>query len=417
MDEQQSLEFMVQEEYIPNVKDLNRVVSTKKTLRVLHLNIRSASKHYKELDILLENINKKPDFIICTETWEVQCTGFFNLKNYFLHYAECNITKAGGVIVYVNSKFDKNDIIIEKKFIGRIAVLDLKIPCEKEFLYITGIYRPHKIKKDEFVEDLNVFLKQIKNRSNHMVIGDINLNTFECTDLVEEYLNNYCELGYRSYINAVTRPKMGQENFDLGTCIDHLFLRHKDFLVKSYVIDGGITDHHMIMADLDMELKTTKKEPKFYVDMHLIKQMSKKCDWKSLLLSKNVNECTNDLVKNIKDIIENSKKQLKHRSGKKRKWWITKGLIKSCDNKKKMSMALKRNPNNKALQIKYKKYTKILNKLLNIAEQMFDSDRFLKIKNDSKKIWQFLNEKLGKEKRQSRVVNSIIKIIILYQKK
>ena len=33
-----------------------------------------------------------------------------------------------------------------------------------------------------------------------------------------------------------------------------------------------------------------------------------------------------------------------------------------------------------------------------MAEQTYDSDRFQKIENNNKKVWQFINEKLGKEK-------------------
>lgn len=187
MAEQRSLDFVVQEKIVTNIQELNGVVSNSSLLRILHLNIRSASRHYKELDILLTTFERKPDFIVCTESWEVRCSGFLKLKDYFMHYVDCSITKAGGVIVYINSKFDKNHIIAEEKLIGKIAVLDLKIPTENDFFYITGVYKPHKIEKDEFVKDLKHFLKKMKNRRNHMVIGDINLNTLESTGVVEDY--------------------------------------------------------------------------------------------------------------------------------------------------------------------------------------------------------------------------------------
>lgn len=58
MAEQRSLDFVVQEVFLQDIQDLNGVVSTKNTLRVLHLNIRSVSKHHKELDVMLQTIKK-----------------------------------------------------------------------------------------------------------------------------------------------------------------------------------------------------------------------------------------------------------------------------------------------------------------------------------------------------------------------
>lgn len=398
--------FQVPEEILGSVEELNNVVVNGKNIRILHLNIRSIAKNYRELDVLLETFQCKPDFVVCTETWEVGCPGFFKLKNYYLRHSACNITKAGGVIIYINNRFTEADVVVSKKYIGRVEVLDLKIVLEGEPVYVTGVYRPHKTDKIEFVSDVYKFLNACKRRKNHVVIGDMNINILDSSNTVEDYLNNYCELEYRSYINSITRPQKEDEN--TGTCIDHLFVKNTNFNIKSYTVDRIITDHHMIVADFELQLSIPPEKQNFFIDFNEIKRLSNNYDWNHLMLTTNVNGSTNALVEQIQVLIEKSKKKVRSKTGKKRKWWITGGLVKSCENKKKLSNALKKNPQNKELRAKYCKYVALLQKLLRMAEEMYDCERVQKLGTSNKKMWQFLNEKLGREshKQHIHVINS-----------
>lgn len=84
MDEPAITRFEGQDNFLHTVAEVNGVKTSQNNPRILHLNIRSISKNYKELDVLLETFDKKPDLVICTETWEFVNTGFFSLKNFYL---------------------------------------------------------------------------------------------------------------------------------------------------------------------------------------------------------------------------------------------------------------------------------------------------------------------------------------------
>lgn len=391
-----SSNFQIEEEFIPSVAHLNNIKTNRISTRILHLNIISLNKNFRELQVLVETFLPKPDIIICTETWKIECPGFYQLAEYNLTSVESDITKAGGVVAYVHKKYSETQMAIKSKKVGKIAVIDIEIGSTEK-IYITGIYRPHKVDKQVFVDTLKDFLEQNRHRKNHMIIGDMNLDILDCNDVSENYLNNYCELGYSSYINSITRPSEHD-----GTCIDHLFFKQDNISVKAYILEKVITDHHMIVADIGMIVNSKIKEEQFFVDTNKLKENSSKCNWNELLQCRDVNVCVAGLVGKISEVVESSKKICKRNENKKRKSWITLGLVKSCETKKKMSLKLKNDPNNSVLKAKYKKYVAILYKLLERAEEMYDEKRVSKIQNDNKLMWKYVNSKIGRDNRKKK---------------
>lgn len=108
--------------------------------------------------------------------------------------------------MYVNKKYKESQVTVGSKFIGQIETLDIKLNCTNSTLFITGVYKPHKIDNNIFVTDLFAFLSKFKRRKNHMIVGDININLLVKNDVKEDYLSNLCEFGYKKYIHSVTRP-------------------------------------------------------------------------------------------------------------------------------------------------------------------------------------------------------------------
>ena len=72
-------------------------------IEVMMINIRSVNKNFNSLLVFLKTLERKPDVIVCSETWKLLCPNYFNVEGYNFYYNQSHINKADGVVVYVNS--------------------------------------------------------------------------------------------------------------------------------------------------------------------------------------------------------------------------------------------------------------------------------------------------------------------------
>lgn len=381
-------EYQVREERITGIQGLEGEVAAEK-IRILHLNIRSIGKHYHELLVLLRKFNNLPDVIVATETWSVNSLGLYLIDNYDIFCTSSETTRADGVIVYINKSLKSNVQIVN---LGELKALETIIHTEKGEIAITSLYRPHKNKKELFVGDLKQYLNSISYRS-HVVLGDINIDILDMNDLTEEYLNNYCEYGYKSYVNGITRPGMN----GLGTCIDHIFIK-TDVRCHSYVIEETVTDHYLLLLDIDVTKEKLNSDTEdSCVNLEVMKRLAVKVNWAHILHEWEPNKCNSALMATVETLIKNSKRKMKSKKRKhtKRKDWITKGIMISCNTKNILYKKLRAGgANNVLLKNRYKVYTKILSKIIRRAKENFDKSIIAGCRNDNKRLWQLINSKV-----------------------
>lgn len=110
--------------------------------------------------------------------------------------------------------------------------------------------------------------------------------------------------------------------------------------------------------------------------------------------------CINLAIKN-----KNNNKKDKN---KPRKPWITKGIINSFKTKENLYKIWKRNPNNEVLKKDFKNYERILNRVIKDAKIRYEQKKIESYKQNTKHLWNFINEKLA---RKVKKVNNIDYII------
>lgn len=104
----------------------------------------------------------------------------------------CNhgkINKADGTVVYVK------DSLVEISNIEQIdnfnylnTLIKLK---DNVTIKITSLYRCHSLRKTDFISIIKIIEKE-KNKLNHIIVGDFNLNIMDSRNLIiNDYLNNY----------------------------------------------------------------------------------------------------------------------------------------------------------------------------------------------------------------------------------
>ena len=133
---------------------------------LLHCNIRSLSKHYDDLTLLLTTIGCSFDVIGCSESWlnDYSYVDLFNLEGYTLHLKNRPNRRGGGVCLYVKNSlhvkvcdFDIDDDHSESLFI--------EINTKGKNLIVVVIYRPPDSILDTFRGKLEDLLHKL-NKSN-----------------------------------------------------------------------------------------------------------------------------------------------------------------------------------------------------------------------------------------------------------
>lgn len=221
---------------LTNSNDLHEFINDTHKISLYHSNIRSISKNFNELQVLLANLEIDFDVIAVTESWINNNCSNFLLDGYNTYYSEGNINKNDGVIAFVKSEFSQETRIVQ---IGKIQCLRVHIRKAEEFC-ITVIYSSPSVSLDSFIEDFRSYLQSHCTHQNEIIVGDININIMSENDLTTTYINSLYENGFISCINTYTRS---QQN--INTCIDHIFLksRIKTETVIPIVYESTITDH------------------------------------------------------------------------------------------------------------------------------------------------------------------------------
>lgn len=378
-------------------------------LLILNQNIRSIDQNYEELLLLINSLTEKPDIIICTETWKFLSLDKYAIDGYKIYHNNSVLNKADGVIVYVSENIKA---VVSVANLGNLKVLEVEVESlDNEKVLVTGIYRLHQTKKETFNKDLEKYLKVHASSKVHYVFGDINIDTLQVNEITEDYKGIYSESGYLPLINSITRP-----NVDQGSCIDHIFAKEKLTTVqsKAFILHNNITDHHTTLLKIDLHKQIIAEQSgnnKKNINFNKLIYEAQKIEWDNTTEVKDVDALTDNLVNNIKKIIEksifNKANDLGNKNVKPRKAWITKGLSISCNKKQDLYNKLRRDPHNINLNNKYKNYCKHLKIILKKAKNNYDKKVIESHKKDSRKLWNYINTKIGKKKKKSVIIEKL----------
>lgn len=91
-----------------------------------------------------------------------------------------------------------------------------------------------------------------------------------------------------------------------------------------------------------------------------------------------------------------------------RKKWITNAILVSCRRKEMLYNLQKKNPLSDVLKNEYKNYEKIPNKVIKDAKYKYEREKIQAASGDTKKLWNIINQKLGKKRKNSNIINTKI---------
>lgn len=366
----------------------------------LHTNIRSLSKNFESLELFLHTYENLYHVIVLTETFNIVNVELFRLKGYSIYYNTGAINKNDGVVVFVKNTLTH---ICNTISYSNLKILRLTLTVNKQKIGVTGIYRPPSYSVQDFFPYYTDYLSNHCNLKNEIIMGDFNINILQNNDVNEQYLNLMSEHAFLSYINDFTRIENNSKS-----CIDHIFIKTdiSPQNILPIILHSKISDHFPQLLKITLQEKINNNLNKqnsniiSSINYDILKNyLSNNVNWDDILQGNDVNNTTEIFIDAIKNAVQMSTeyKTLKH-SNRKRKSWITLGLMTSINYRDELYEQSLKNPNNIQLENQYKYYRNYLNKLIKKSKQNFYKQKINENLNDTSKIWSYTNELLNKDK-------------------
>lgn len=374
--------------------------------KVLHSNIRSIKKNLNEFECYLNQFSYKPDCIILTETWQIQDLTLHNIEGYNVIYNNSIYNQNDGIVIYIKSDYEFSHNIVALTNNNIVSV------CVKYFnkdICIVAAYRSPSTLPNVFVEDIrNFFMNSDMNKVDYFIfVGDINIDILKNTDSTVEYLNIMSEFGLISTINDYTRCQDTSKS-----CIDHMFIKTKseyEFLLP-IIIKTSLTDHYFIYLQIIIPNKLTMNNILHNnkierVNYNKLKARISKVDWNTIYQLDDVEAITKEFINIVNTEITKSTNIIKIKN-KKRRTWITNGLITSINERDKMYQQIIKDPNNRILKENYITYRNMTNNLIRKTKTQYFQKKIEKNKKDTKHLWNTVKEICSQKKVHNRI-NSI----------
>ncbi|CAH2012904.1 unnamed protein product [Acanthoscelides obtectus] len=272
-----------------------------------------------------------------------------------------------------------------------IKVLHLITHKNSKKIAVTALYRPPSTNANAFVEDLEVFLKKSsKHVDMHFLTGDININILEHSETSQNYLNLLSEHNFISTINNFTRVDLTSK-----TCIDHMFVKGKTInfcQLIPIIYQNSISDHFSIILKVILDEKPSSSTPTYIQKIEESKLVAYVLneDWSAVYGSSNVNEATDKFASTIQSHIEKSTIKIKL-TDRKRKCWITNGLLRSINHKNELFQQMLNNPNEQTIK-KFKDYRNKLGDLIKQRKADYYNNFIVTNSNNSKSLWKCVKD-------------------------
>lgn len=372
-------------------------------INILYTNIRSLRKNFNAFLLELSQINTRISIIVLTEVWiNSEEASFYKIPNFTMFHC-CNDTyRAGGVMCFIAE--DIFSLQLTVNFVSADTLL-VKLKQGNTYFNLFCIYRLQNVAENLFLEELNAFLATLRN--NTILIGDININLLNNSQIVLNYLDILNSYGFAQYVDKPTRITQISE-----TCIDHIFIRNSCLSIfECDIFDIHLTDHCL----LGLKMKSFNKSKKSNcsisntqmqkLDYVMLSEKLLNYDWAILYNEVEVNVCFNKFMEVLLEAISSCKIE-NQQPNKLRKAmsispWINKFLLAKLNKKKKLYKLYKQRPYDLNFKHYFKTFCNKLSCDIDQAKNKFYSKEFENCQGDTAMQWKLINRLTGRAVKNS----------------
>lgn len=358
--------------------------SPNKSLTIISQNIRSIYKNFNELEISLASFSLEIDIIVLTECCLNNDKPIPSMTSYTSYKTTNHLNKNDGVVIYIKNNLNAR---VQEVKLEKSSCLQIDI----ENMSILGIYRSPSTNNNinTFINSLNNHLESLKNKSNIILTGDININILPHPE--EESNDRYNRLKYQNML-AIHGLIAGHcLPTRINNCLDHFMLKIQNNNINCTiaVLNVTSTDHKMIFLCLDKlsKVNRTQKENKITNYDDAIKSLQNR-NLQELLRQTNPNDIANTLISEITNALNEHTKIVKVPKNKAIiKPWITSGILRCINNRNKLQKQLNCDPSNYILKTTYKRYRNYCNNLIKKLKRQYESDLLASSTKNNKALW------------------------------
>lgn len=222
------------------------------------------------------------------------------IENYDLIRCNSNSRHTGGVIIYIDKSLNWN--LIDSTSKSRTWILSISINDSSINGRFVLVYKSPKEKINDFLEIIDDYLERVLISDKRIVIlGDMNINLSKKTKNGKKYLKVLEQYSLKQFINEPTR-----ETNKSQTIIDHLISNDDNISWK--IEKDSVTDHHMILVDLNKSPNLCKMLPKKSVvswKNYSKEKLVELIEELEYMPNSNVNDIAGGLVESLKHCINN----------------------------------------------------------------------------------------------------------------
>ena len=385
-------------------------------LNILHINSRSLPKNIDNITAFLNALSVSPDILAITETWLNDTNKhLYQITGYNSYHLVRTTRGQGGVSIYISNNIQCEQLQELTILNESLEMNTIKVTDNSCNYVICAIYRPHS--KHEAVEEFSNTLfahlqKDVVKRSKTIIIGDLNINLLEHT--THTPTNGFLStLQTLNFFPLISRPTRFPDSLNLGepSLLDHIFTNINSNYISG-IIHYPVSDHLPIFLNFPTSIKSHKLHKIEFrsitkVNKELFSMKLSAINWNSLLIN-DLNSNFEKFLEKIHEIYNESFPiKVKFVSEKRlNNPWITQAIINSIRTKNNLYKDFKVGA---ITEEYYKLYRNTLNHNIKQAKQSYYLNIFSNFKNDTKKIWNTINQLTNKNRKTNDMNNIILK--------
>ena len=397
-------------------------------LAVMHLNVRGL---VGKLDLLkkLHNENfgdHSLDVLLLCETWMSASSPSVSFPGYNMYDIRRKHKKGGGCCALVKDTIQSREKLLKHEPFTCIEYVLIEARINSKTYIFGSMYRAPNTNQKQFLAEYKLFLNQIHESTQHgIILGmDHNLDLLKSArhNVTQEFIE--CNAKYE-LTPTITRPTRITRHS--ATLIDNIFVSN-NFLGKyqSTIIVDDLSDHLPCVTIIENEINT-KMSKKKIVSRDLRPKNITKLKQELQMLeygdesTRDTNQYFEAFHSDLCRIIDKNC-PIKERMIPAHKFrvvpWLTSGLLKSMNQSKRLYQKHLSDPNNITVEIKYKNYRNVLNKVKRTCKTKYYQEKCTEYKRNTTKLWQLINDIIHKTNDKSCIIDCIkVNNIELYDKK
>ncbi|MBY0580901.1 MAG: hypothetical protein K2P53_04385 [Rickettsiales bacterium] len=390
---------------------------------VFHLNIRSITKNFEELKILLLNLNFNFSLICLTESWILD-TSFYQNSNFILpnykaiSFERKSLKTGGGICIYVLEEFTykiRYDLSFSDPDFESFTLEIYNKPSKN--IIVTTSYRPPNGSLKNFKNHLNDYFEIAckKNKdSSFLFVGDFNVDYLKYGEniKIQQFYNRFNEFGMVPIIKKPTR--ITQNSY---SAIDNIFTNFFHSTFKSGIIQSDITDHFPVFAIFKKPTDILKKDSflkkRIFTTQakSMFKQELSSINWNFVFLETCANNSYNLFLDKFLNLYDKHFPNKTNRIKTKRLLnpWFSKNLLKCSKRKQKLYIRFIKSKKDRDKH-KYLNHKRLYEKTKKTARTTYFKNKLSELKGNGKKTWDAIKEILGKQKILNKVLPSVITV-------